>query len=70
MDVGKMLCALLQFAYEDGLKGVAGYPLDVKAETVAAEEVTGKQLNHREIKRMVKCVNRAYKRGRAERIKA
>ena len=45
MDVGKMLCALLQFAYEDGLEGVAGYPLDVKAETVAAEEVTGKQLN-------------------------
>lgn len=70
MDVGKTLCALLQFAYEDGLEGVAGYPLDARETAIVAEEAIGKPLNHREIKRMVKCVNRAYKRGRAEKIKA
>lgn len=70
MDIGKTLCALLQFAYEDGLEGIAGYPMDARATAIAAEETIGKPLNHREIKCMVKCVNRAYKRGRAERIKA
>lgn len=70
MDIGKTLCALLQFAYEDGLEGVAGYPMDARATAIAAEEAIGKPLNHREINRMVKCVNRAYKRGKAERIKA
>ena len=52
------------------MEGVAGYPMDASATAIAAEEAIGKPLNHREIKRMVKCVNRAYKRGRAEKIKA
>lgn len=70
MDVGKTLCALLQFAYEDGLGGVAGYPLDARETAIDAEEAIGKPLNRRAVKRMVKCINREYKRGRVTKIKA
>lgn len=70
MDIGKTLCALLQFAYEDGLEGVTGYPLDAKAEAIASEKAMGKPLNRRAVKRMIKCINREYTHGKAARIKA
>ncbi len=63
MNVGGYACALLQYAFEDGLEGAAGYPLDAKKTTIATEKSIGVSLNPWAARRIVKILNQEYKRG-------
>lgn len=66
MNIGELLCYLLNCAYQDGVEDAAGYPLDVKK--IAAVE--DKTLNLRAIAKFVRLISQEYNRGCKERRKA
>ncbi len=68
MNIAKGICALLDFAYQDGLNGIAGYPLDADATASAAEKALGSPINREAVKRAVELLNREYERGRVKNL--
>ena len=65
-----MLWELRKEAYESGLKGTAGYPLDVAAEITAMETFTGRKLlpiGYKSVADIADLLNREYEAGCKER---
>lgn len=65
MNIGGILCYLLNCAYQDGMEGAAGYPLDTK-KIVGVEDRT---LSRRAIAEFARLINQEYNRGCKERRK-
>lgn len=65
-----MLWKLRKDAYQSGLEGAAGYPLDVAAEIASMEALTGgklKPFGHKTVADIADLFNREYEAGRRER---
>lgn len=61
-----MLWKLRKDAYQSGLEGTAGYPLDVAAEITAMEAFTGGKLRpfgHKTVADIIDLLNREYEAG-------
>lgn len=65
-----ILWKLRKDAYQSGLEGAAGYPLDVDAEITAVEASTGRKLHpigHNAVTNIIDLLNREYEAGCMER---
>ena len=65
-----MLWKLRKDAYQSGLEGAAGYPLDVDAEITAMETFTGRKLlpiGYKTVADIADLLNREYEAGCKER---
>ena len=66
-----MLWKLRKDAYQSGLEGAAGYPLDVAAEITTMEAITGRKLlpiGHKAVADIANLLNREYEAGCKERV--
>ena len=65
-----ILWKLRKDAYQSGLEGAAGYPLDVAAEIASMEALTGgklKPFGHKAVVDIIDLLNREYEAGCMER---
>lgn len=61
-----MFLELRKDAYQKGLEGAAGYPLDVAAEITSMENLTGRKLQpfgHKTVADIIDVLNREYEAG-------
>ncbi len=66
VTVQGMLWKLRKDAYQKGMEGAAGYPLDVASEIAATEDFTGSKLrpfSHKTVVDITDLLNREYEAG-------